>query len=747
MKKRKLLTSALAACMMLTPLASSVSAAAVEVKMQPTLEALPTSELLSMVSKFNVSGAVMGQAILKLKELVGDTSDYKNFDYGYSEGEDGTVFELYWSGSEERGDLSITVASDGTVLNYSAYVDYRVDGIVIPEITKAEALATAIEFALKVNPKYASTISAENATVSYNDSGMFTVVLNRYHNGVNVDGEIIRMRITSTGHIYSMDASSMAANVKLPEAVEDADIATIKASILADYAPTLEYYTYYPTDADKKAEVKLRYAMPSGLNSILVDAVTGEIYEQAYETGALYSSANGGMSDAVVEESAAETESAVKYTLSEAELNAAALQDSFIGVEAALLKVASLVGFTSSEGYELASNVLRRSESIFTDKISYIYDFKATHNGSSTDLIRATVDAQTGEVYSISANGGDIAFKAVSERKYDDAECRDAAMKFLETNFPEASAEYILDDSYLNREYAPTYRLSSYYYVFTRTMNGVKYTPDSVTIHVNPDTLEITHFDIKRSDAEFVSPDRVISPEKALDSYFAKLDPTPIYKTVGSYGDGKITFKYSSYNLSDKLTMAKVYDLNAYVYIDAFGGKLIRSNGRDYELSTTVNLPTVAFTDIEKSPYRTAIELLANMDYIASTAKFRPTAEIKVGEFIDMFSRIGSGYQYINSFDEESGEKYDENAKLSREEAAKIIITSLGHAEIAELEGIFKCDYTDADKISEGYVGYVAIAKALGLLDAFGDTLAPSKTLTRGEAAQIVYDYLLNQRK
>ena len=76
--------------------------------------------------------------------------------------------------------------------------------------------------------------------------------------------------------------------------------------------------------------------------------------------------------------------------------------------------------------------------------------------------------------------------------------------------------------------------------------------------------------------------------------------------------------------------------------------------------------------------------------------------------------------------------------------SAAIATSKYSYGELAKHESIFKCAFTDADAISEGYTGYVAIASALGFLDCFDGTLVPGELLQNGEAAQIVYDYLLH---
>ena len=62
---------------------------------------------------------------------------------------------------------------------------------------------------------------------------------------------------------------------------------------------------------------------------------------------------------------------------------------------------------------------------------------------------------------------------------------------------------------------------------------------------------------------------------------------------------------------------------------------------------------------------------------------------------------------------------------------------------MARLEGIYRCDYTDANTIPAADLGYAALAQGLGLVA--GDSagrFAPDRTATRVEAIAVVYQYM-----
>ena len=85
--------------------------------------------------------------------------------------------------------------------------------------------------------------------------------------------------------------------------------------------------------------------------------------------------------------------------------------------------------------------------------------------------------------------------------------------------------------------------------------------------------------------------------------------------------------------------------------------------------------------------------------------------------------------------------------KLTRMEALKVIVSNLGWDEVARHSEIFKLEGFGMN-IGESDTGYVAIAKALGLLAYAENNYDVSRGFTRGEEAALVsayVDYLMEK--
>ena len=72
-----------------------------------------------------------------------------------------------------------------------------------------------------------------------------------------------------------------------------------------------------------------------------------------------------------------------------------------------------------------------------------------------------------------------------------------------------------------------------------------------------------------------------------------------------------------------------------------------------------------------------------------------------------------------------------------------MLLDSLGYKQVANLPGIFRCDFSDADAIPAGEMGYAALAQGLGIVHG-GDGLdyAAGRSASRAEAATMLWQYM-----
>ena len=421
-------------------------------------------------------------------------------------------------------------------------------------------------------------------------------------------------------------------------------------------------------------------------------------------------------------------ETAAQGGMSEAEIKAVEALDSFIKSEEAVKKAASDKRLAYSGSLKFKSGSLDCTESEFTGAKTYVWQLCFEIEGKSTNAY-ATVNAETGELISYSAEVYDEV--KASELKNDLESGRGTAETFLKAVIGDIFGEYVYDssDSEVQPLKADEYVSSRYSYSYVREVNGIKYQNDRITVAVDSQTLGIVYFGYSYSDAEFPSPAKAISEEKAAARYWSKLPLTPYYLEVKA--DDGSTLTVQSGNMADKTAEATlVYSMPARVYIDALTGSLTDYSGNAYTYSEPSYYSPTEFKDVSGTRYESCINRLANLGVISFSDKFRPDDKIgseAFGDMVDWFTRNSSSVE--------------SKASITRGDAVIILIDKLGYGEVAKLSEIFKTD-DSVSGMSGDELGYAMIAKGLGLLDGFGDKFIASKNLTKGEAAMLICAYL-----
>ena len=241
---------------------------------------------------------------------------------------------------------------------------------------------------------------------------------------------------------------------------------------------------------------------------------------------------------------------------------------------------------------------------------------------------------------------------------------------------------------------------------------GIPSMSESVSIKANA-AGRITSYSLEYYGIEYPKPVKILSEEEVYDKYFEQVDYELEYRLAIQ--------KNVTYT-------AVVYDASDDLYIDAFSGKLTNSNGAEKRVAI-VN----EYTDIENSKYKEIAKKLEAYDIVLRNEEGQLLEDVYISrdDFSFLMSNIGCYY-----YNRTGGEK-----PLTRQFAAKILTNRIISEECAELTGIFKSPFSDV-KESSKYVGYIAIANAMGYMKGENGKFNPGAKITRGEALQMVYDRL-----
>ncbi len=170
----------------------------------------------------------------------------------------------------------------------------------------------------------------------------------------------------------------------------------------------------------------------------------------------------------------------------------------------------------------------------------------------------------------------------------------------------------------------------------------------------------------------------------------------------------------------------------------------------------------LAYTDLSGCYARREIEKLAAYGVgFTGVTEFRPRAAVTELDML-LFMLSATGWQ-LNYPDYENGDEevlkpiyreakargflastdQDPKRTVTRSELCRCFVGLSGLTEAAEMRGIFRCGFTDEEAIPEADLGYVALAKGLGVVQ--GDSAGafrPTEGATRQDLALMLYRYL-----
>lgn len=749
MKNRKVI--ALAAVMSAVLMASTVSLPSIAVSpredpegpeayetITPVTEALPgfvppppTEEYIGDDAyigsgEVDESDAGAAKAILLAKKYFGETDDYKTVDIWENISGNLLIYEINWRDSEDRPGMNAAVGADGVVYSWQLLRDFPYESTVIPDITMKEAAEKSLAEINRLYPEISSQFSIENSSASYSRGGYFTISFSRVFDGLKVDSESISVSVDSKGEVFGVFNGATQA-LKFPDNRNFISDKEVSDAVKKHLPMELGYLIYTPSGSEY-SKIGLFYTPNKDYRNILIDLTDGSAAKYKYDYSSRY--LNGTFAeDSAVPAAMAEAGGG----LTEAEQESVELLDTFIKANEAAKTVLENEKLSVIDGMKLSSSRLSKQNSIFDDSFIYIWDltFKSGDN-----YAYATVDAESGRLLNYGGHG--TIYGPAENFRYTKDECFKIGREFAEDYFKDIISEY-KENEYVDYDY--TY-VSDYSVSYTRYVNGLEFTYDYIDISVSPETGKISGFSSNYSKAEFPDPKKAVSLDTAADTYLKNVGIDR--KWVLFFTDSKEEYILSASNTAGREVKAMaVTMLSRHIYIDAIKNKPadIYSYYNHYNDEQAVQY--YEFSDVAGTKYEKQINRLASMEVIRFANKFNPDAAITEADLRDMTGFAGRGYYYPAS---ETDSKLRE--KLSRTEAIKCIIEALGWSEVASHSEIFTLDKSLLTNVPEADIGYIAIAKAFGLLEIYGGSFDGARTITRGEAAGIVsayIDYLANK--
>ncbi len=666
------------------------------------------SSLLVLVTLLTAAVPVLAAAdttelekiIVSVKERIGNMEEYGDFSANERQGTDGKVsYSLRWSDNTDGFKSAyVNVASDGVITSYSRSEEYHGDtGARIRSMDRKTAMEKAQTLVRKLNPMLGEelVLTDYNTSESLWDSG-FSFEVQRVVNSVPVP--------ECSGNV-SVDENAENITYFYINHYQDAEFEGVENIIPADDAKSafmerigleMEYYKEYSEEETKAMPV---YVFGDTETKISATDGNGFIPEKSYG-GTVYRT----------EDATADKEALVMNSSASAGGGASLSKTELTEME----KLSGLI--SKEEGAKLIFENPYIAIDGTTPLMNYnVYKYEEDkYRGSfyfGEEYSHVALDMKSGEVqyFFISQKGDE------EEKNLTDEQAEALAIDGVKHL---AGAKF---DEYKKDENSTSY---------TRYANSIPFRQDRINVSVNPKLGIITSYSIVYNTCEFAELDGVLTEAQAGEKLFEELSYEPVYER--NVQENKTVFKL-------------IYDFDrSSIRMDAFTGNIENIYGEEKVFE--------GYTDISGHYAEDVINTLAKYGIHTEGSEFTPDKQITQSDYAKLLSCIVRRFDNIllkSATDENSvwminegiidKELYNSDAPLTRLDAAKLLIRTIGAEEYAKLEGIYKSPFAD---VTDG-IGYVSILYGMGVFKGDGTgNFNPQRNITYAEAAVIIYNYL-----
>lgn len=690
-------------------------------------------------------------AIKSVKAKVTIPAEYSDFNYTFYN--TSTYLDSYWSltwkNPKDNSFIQVDCDQENHITNYMKESPDNKDNK-LPVYRKKELKEKADDFIKKITPEIPSKLKYIDADFDGIYSGNYIYNYERIENGISFPENTVKISVNSvTGEVTNASVNWLY-NVSIPSS--DVKISKEEASrlIAKNMKMKLTYHSnihpFYDRDMPSNNKVSLFYE-PSQ-NYISVDAKTGKVYlaknewrenkknNEATDTAAAKSTANAiGRGDtALTQEEIAKIEELKKL----------------ISKEKAIKIITGNNKLYIDKNLTSFSATLNKSESINNSSDDYVWniqlnDPRPISKKKNADTYRAyanaEVDAKTGNIISFSAavknmyDGNNGKWNKIKV-KYDKKDCRTRLENFLKDQMNNRFSYTKLSDT--NDDYIICYKnnnpiFGGYNFRYNRVNQEVEYPYNSIYGAVDGVTGKIYDFYYNWDDnIIFESKSGAITPEQAMNDYLGKDGYNLVYE-INQINQLDKKDAVASRKVEYEVRLVYYPNINPY-YISPFTGEQLNYDGEVYKKTQPIS-----YLDVEDTTENKEILLLADMNIGFDGQYFYPKKEITNGELTELMKKVGYGYDEADTVNKDN--------KITREELAKNLIKQLGLENASEIKGIYKTGYSDESNIGQDYLGAVAIAKGLGIMQ--GDSnnnFNANAYVTRAEAVHIILSFIKAQQ-
>ena len=669
----------------------------------------------SMVeNKKDTKEEMMSKALRSVKEKVEIPSDYNSFDYYFSDNDDTSYWKFIWGDNVNDRSIQIRADEDGNIRYYikvSRFDDSRPN---IVKYYRQDLKKKADEFIRKVAKNEFDDLKYDSCEYYYYN-GSYCYHYERMKDGVKVADNDVEVSLdATTGEVVSYRSNW---NYQATFTKEKIKITKEKAKELIKKSLNmkLEYHDVY-----QDGTIKEELIYTPDQTYLAVDAISGELYHEKFEV--LSDITGEAKYDKAINENSSRgftKEEQVKID----ELKELLTQDEVI---TKLEKEKNLL-FTR-ENMNVDARLYQKTNDLSVKgKKRYVWELTFVEEEADNDdfnqYIIANVDAKDGTLLSYYYLPKTYNDKSEVKKnvKYTKKQGLNVANDFIKSNFSNSYDKYEYDESKAGYQLYYSDLGENYggeVYCFTRRKDGIPVASNTITVGVDLISGKIYDIDyIWYEDVPFEKNKSTMTQDMVKDQYLSFDGFELVYENnmnLNNVGEVNTRLVYRT-------------DMNPYC-VDAISGKQCDYYGNESKKQCDYD-----YLDLNDSRYKQEITLLGQMGIGFETDLLEPSKAIMRDEFDQLFESWYGDQGIVLS---------EVENPVTREEAAKQVVELLGYEKVAKLN-VYKDQFKDSKEINQGYLGYVVLADAFGLIEGKeNDTFAPKAYLSREEALHMLYVYL-----
>ena len=376
--------------------------------------------------------------------------------------------------------------------------------------------------------------------------------------------------------------------------------------------------------------------------------------------------------------------------------------------------------------------------------IHYMYNYR--NGGTGTNL---TIDKATGEVINYSDIKNNLEVQeddSTTEVELTQQQALEKAIAYVKEYVPSYAHQYALP---LNDVLYDDYN-DSYYFTFPRIVNGLTVMGDQISVNVDAKTGDLLSLYVNAYDnVEWPAATDILTQQEATKLLKNQL---------------KLKLQYVNHPKVEgeqhySLVYQPIFKESSYAVVDAKTGEWLNGYGMANSDKPTIEHPTAA----EELNY------LIHAGILEVDETFNPDAPITKEEALKVLLKSVTYMYYSSRYNEyettnqsftnitpddalypfvtqalrmgmldASTGTFNATASLSNQELAKWLIGTLNLNRPAQFSDIYQLNYSDASQVDKELRGYVALAYAMGLLEAENNELKPKDEVTYAQLAQTI---------